>query len=48
MCYLLGKEPQSMGWGLSLGVEGNPREVLRAEERSFSSLRSFSKTQLDI
>ena len=28
MCYLLGKEPQSMRWGLVLGVEGNLRKVL--------------------
>ena len=28
MCYLLGNEPQSMRWGLVLGVKGNLRKVL--------------------
>ena len=44
----VGKEPQSMHWGLVLGVEGNPGKVLRVEEPTYSGLRSFSKTPLDI
>lgn len=34
--------------GPESGVEGSPGAVLRVEEHSFSGLRSFSKTQLDI
>lgn len=47
MCYLLGKEPQSMRWGLVLGVEGNLRKVVGIEEPIFSGLRPSNKAQLD-